>query len=82
MNKNKLYRKVIEELISHGKCALNWDERNKDYPINVNSYKDAEVIAHTCKIVGYYAYREMRYGEPCVVHIEQSPIEKKSYQPI
>ena len=60
MNKNKLYRKVVEELISHGKCILNWDERNKDYPVNVNSYEDARVIAQTCKTIGYYAKKKKK----------------------
>lgn len=82
MGNHDIFRQIIEGLMCRGKFTLSWDSKDNCYPVNVNSYKDAKLIAQTCELAGFYAYCETRYGEPYAVHITDSPVYKKTYLPI
>lgn len=76
------YQLVIDGLMRKHRFTLNWNEKNRNYPVNINSYTEARDLAITCKTCGYFAYCETKYDEPYLVHIEANPVHKQTYIPL
>jgi hypothetical protein len=63
------HRKIIVSLMEKGQYTLNWGEDRICNEVNCKSYNEARKVAQACMQFNCYAYVDMRFERPYLIHI-------------
>ena len=67
--KTNIFSSLLVALKDNGEFILNWGEDKLHNEINCNSLHEAEGVARATIVCGYYAYKELKFGNPYLIHI-------------
>lgn len=73
------HRKIIVSLMEKGQYTLNWGEDRIGNKINCKSYEEARDIARALMTCSYYAYVDMRFERPYLIHITKESKQERNW---
>lgn len=73
------HRKIIVSLMEKGQYTLNWGEDRIGNKINCKSYEEARDIARALVTCSYYAYVDMRFERPYLIHITKESKQERNW---
>lgn len=73
------HRKIIVSLMDKGQYTFNWGEDRIGNKINCKSYEEARDIARALVTCSYYAYVDMRFERPYLIHITKEPKQERNW---
>lgn len=73
------HRKIIVSLMDKGQYTFNWGEDRIGNKINCKSYEEARDIARALVTCSYYAYVDMRFERPYLIHVTKEPKQERNW---
>lgn len=73
------HRKIIASLMDKGQYTFNWGEDRIGNKINCKSYEEARDIARALVTCSYYAYVDMRFERPYLIHITKESKQERNW---
>lgn len=73
------HRKIIVSLMDKGQYTFNWGEDRIGNKINCKSYEEARDIARALVTCSYYAYVDMRFERPYLIHITKESKQERNW---
>lgn len=73
------HRKIIVSLMEKGQYTFNWGEDRIGNKINCKSYEEARDIARALVTCSYYAYVDMRFERPYLIHITKESKQERNW---
>lgn len=79
-NKSSSFHAVImRTLMDKGQYTFNWGEDRIGNKINCKSYEEARDIARALLTCSYYAYVDMRFERPYLIHVTKESRQERNW---